>query len=50
MPEQSASLSAPDGHRIRVNAFEPTDPDVTLWSLPMAWRSTAGDMRPSPAG
>lgn len=30
MPEQSASLSAPDGHRIRVNAFEPTDPDVTL--------------------
>lgn len=30
MPEQSVSLSAPDGHQIRVNAFEPPDTDVTL--------------------
>lgn len=30
MPEQSVSLSAPDGHAIRVNAFEPEEPVATL--------------------
>ncbi|MGM0768682.1 MAG: alpha/beta hydrolase [Pseudomonadota bacterium] len=30
MPEHSVSLSAPDGHPIRVNAFEPRQTDATL--------------------
>ncbi|MEX2476288.1 lysophospholipase [Marinobacter sp.] len=30
MPEQSVSLSTPDGHQIRVHTFEPTEPDATL--------------------